>query len=105
VRGLALRRFLVAGVAPAFTALGNRWRSAVVVAGLGALAAGILIPARSLAVAGSDRRPAISLPEIPTAGPAAASKSYSFASLRLGPFGRTARASRHALLPDARRRG
>ena len=46
------------------------WRGALAVILLGILAIGLLAPSRSLARTGEDRAPTLSLPEIPSPGPA-----------------------------------
>jgi putative ABC transport system permease protein len=60
----------MAVLAPAVAVLRDRWRAALLIAVLGALAVGLLLPARTLANFPSDEQPSIELPRIPSAGPA-----------------------------------
>jgi hypothetical protein len=64
------RRPVRAVLASAGFRLRMYWRGALAVILLGILAIGLLAPSRSLASHTADRGPALSLPEIPSPGPA-----------------------------------
>ena len=61
-------RFITAVTAPVAFQLKSRWRSTVTILLLGFLAVALLSPARTLAGTAKDGTPALTLPELPSAG-------------------------------------